>query len=238
MVTWKSAFLVLGIAMAIPSAANAAPGDEAGAPATERGKVRANERASGLARLDADGDRSVTLEEFMKRRIARFQRLDKSGDGALDAAELAAGRAGNAARRDERRMNRLDRDADGYVTRVEYDAGPSKSEDTAKDNGGLERYRFRREAGPERRAAMFQHLDRNGDGKLERVEYDAVRKEDADYQSRRAMHIFDRDRDGKVTLEEFTSDQRARFTRLDLDGDGRITAPDLPPIQRANWMQP
>jgi Ca2+-binding EF-hand superfamily protein len=89
----------------------------------------------------------------------------------------------------------------------------------------------------ERRQLMFSFYDRNGDGVVERAEYETGRAEEADFAKRRRMHALDRNGDGSVSLEEYTADARFRFQRLDLDRDGRITAPDLPPVERQKWTQ-
>jgi Ca2+-binding EF-hand superfamily protein len=84
---------------------------------------------------------------------------------------------------------------------------------------------------------MFSFYDRNGDGVVEKAEFEAGRAEETEFRKRRRMHALDRDGDGKVTLEEYTADARFRFMRLDIDRDGRVTAADLPPIERQRWSQ-
>jgi Ca2+-binding EF-hand superfamily protein len=48
----------------------------------------------------------------------------------------------------------------------------------------------------------------------------------------RLLRMFDADKDGKVTKDEFLAGIRKRFAELDLDNDGRITDADLPPMMR------
>lgn len=45
-----------------------------------------------VARMDTDGDGSVSKDEFLAAAKARFARLDKNGDGYIDASEVAARR--------------------------------------------------------------------------------------------------------------------------------------------------
>ena len=40
--------------------------------------------------MDANKDGVITLEEFLGRRDAGFARLDKNGDGFVDASDIAA----------------------------------------------------------------------------------------------------------------------------------------------------
>ncbi|HFD79510.1 MAG TPA: hypothetical protein ENK05_03810 [Gammaproteobacteria bacterium] len=44
----------------------------------------------GLGRMDSNGDGKVTREEFMKGHEAVFERIDRNGDGVLDADERNA----------------------------------------------------------------------------------------------------------------------------------------------------
>jgi Ca2+-binding EF-hand superfamily protein len=49
------------------------------------------------------------------------------------------------------------------------------------------------------------------------------------------MHRSDADKDGRITLDEFTARAAKRFATLDLNNDGRIAADDLPPGERWSW---
>ncbi len=187
-----------------------------------------------LLKLDANSDLAVSVDEYLSRRSARFGKLDIDGNGALDPSEVGAGAEERSMKRFEQLMQRADLNKDSKITREELDKVPSAR--AAADGKAQSPGR-----GGERRAArlakMFETFDRNGDGVVELTEFDAARAERTDYAKRRAMHVNDKDRDGKVTLQEFTLDPRERFARMDLDGDGKITAPDLPPDFRWQWIK-
>lgn len=225
----RAAGIVLTGVMAVMGAAGAvaAVGEGEG---TAAAKAPPQRGAMGLKRLDADRDQAVTLDEFLKRRVEAFSKRDKNGDGALDAAELGQAPLGFRQQRQERRADRLlvrlDANADGKLTKAEFE-----SEAAPRENG--------RRGGPsaERRLLLFSFYDRNGDGVVETAEYEAGRAEEVEFAKRRRMHALDRNGDGKVMLEEYTADARFRFLRLDLDRDGRITAVDLPPVERQRWSQ-
>ncbi len=171
------------------------------------------------------------MDEYLRRRTERFTRQDKNADGVLDEAELMRG-GSNPTRRVERTLGRLDQDADGKLTRAEFQNPPARKSQANTDAGAG---RFAAARSPERRQRMFDLYDRNGDGVIEKTEFETALSEERDYRRRRALHVLDRDSDGKVTLEEYTADARARFLRLDLDRDGRITPSDLSPMARRQW---
>ena len=110
-----------------------------------------------LKHHDADGDGTITLQEFKAGGDEMFARLDADGDGRLSADELAAahswrhpgrGERGNEAPRDgkpagqrgQRGFQRMDADGDGFVGREEFD---------------------------EARMARFSRLDANGNGVID-----------------------------------------------------------------------
>lgn len=111
-----------------------------------------------LQHYDADGDGTISLQEFQAAGDAMFARLDTDGDGRLSADELAAAgrgwghpeRAGKAehhhGHRSHRGLARMDTDGDGYVTRAEFDAA---------------------------RLARFSALDVNGNGVIDADEVPA-----------------------------------------------------------------
>ena len=54
------------------------------------GAGKGSEGKCGMGRMDADGDGSVTKDEFMQGHEVMFNKIDKNDDGVIDAAERAA----------------------------------------------------------------------------------------------------------------------------------------------------
>lgn len=84
----------------------------------------------------------------------------------------------------------------------------------------------------ERSAEHFKRLDTNGDGAIDAADFKARSDERAAWETKRRMHVLDKDSDGKVTVEEFTARARQRFGDLDLDRNGKLGSEDMPPWRK------
>lgn len=203
------AALLAGTASA---AALAAPsGDRASlGSVTDRGHVRP----------DVNGDGAIDRAEAAAhpRLASRFDRLDRDGDGRLQASERRHDRGRSGHRGDAvMRAARLDGNGDGRISRIEAAAHP-------------------------RTAERFDSVDRNRDGYLVRSELQAAvatqRRERAVRWQQRLQQQFaaaDGNRDGRLSRAEVeTSHPRlaARFAFMDEDRDGFLVPRDLQPSRR------
>ena len=148
-------------------------------------------------------------------------------------------------------FQRLDANRDGVVTREESQAakGDRSARKGGKQGGQAERRANRSpEQRSENRAAMFDRLDANGDGRLSRAEFTAApARQDRrmagrnDGQEKAAKgakgrggmgrmglggHMFemaDANRDGRLTMPEATSAAYRHFDMADANRDGQIS---------------
>lgn len=127
----------------------------------------------------AGGDRR---EARRAERVDRlFEALDANRDGAIDAAEREAARAG--------RFAEMDADADGKVSRAEMEAHAAKR---AAEIAGR----------------RFARLDVSGDGVIDRAEMEAAPHGGhgrGHGRHGRALDRMDADDDGRITREEALS---------------------------------
>jgi Ca2+-binding EF-hand superfamily protein len=217
-----------------------------------------------IAQHDANADGRLTWEEFDAFRRTRFEATDANGDGTVDVEEyvqefedrmreeMEQGR-GEQVEQTRRRFAALDTDNDGHVSRVEFDASgervwsegqkalagkPEGKDDGEKTTDGAARFEQR----PNRLALPSSHTaegflalyDGNGDGKVERAEFDQARATQ--------FARTDADRDGRLSQDEYVAEYeerldrhiatqtggsdkqtRVRFGALDTDKDGRMT---------------
>lgn len=79
------------------------------------------------------------------------------------------------------------------------------------------------------RTKRFAEIDKNGDGFLDSGEIEAHARIHVDYWSKRFMHLFDADKDGKVTRDELAKRMRDRFAmREAMGGPMRPAMPGMP----------
>ncbi|MCL7714893.1 EF-hand domain-containing protein [Stenotrophomonas mori] len=210
--------------------------------------------AAFLEQFDATGSGSVSWEQFVAFRQQRYAQTDENGDGVVDEdeyvneylgrldARLEKARAGHVAQT-RTRFDALDADKDGRLTRAEFDAVGERTWSGYQKllaQGPAERTRPVRSSDPLRMptshslAGMLEIYDRNGDGRVDRAEFDQVR----------ATMFADADRggDGQVRFEDYLGEfedrldrraaqvrdaaaqqARVRFKALDADKDGRMT---------------
>ena len=159
--------------------------------------------AERLKEMDANKDGVVTLEEFLGRRDAGFARLDKTGDGFVDASDIAARAKENTDYRARRFLKMFDANKDGKVSKEEF-------EQRAKDR--------------------FAMRDLNSDGA---IDLDDMGPGMRDRAGRRAEQPKDGKEDAEAkeprrfTLDRLLGRTDRRFARLDKNGDGAIDAKDF-----------
>ncbi|MBO6757811.1 MAG: EF-hand domain-containing protein [Roseibium sp.] len=180
-------------------------------------------------RFDADDDGAITQAEVDAQAAAMFTAADTNTDGAVDLEEFRAELLNHSEDRRVRAFQRLDRDGDGTVTLEEY-------------NGVSDR--------------MFNRMDRNDDGVLERVrghrgggQQGAEREPGGETEEagrrgrgggwggpgrmgpiRMVFATFDTDNDGKMTRAEFEEVRGNLFASADRNGSGGFGLEDFTAI--------
>jgi Ca2+-binding EF-hand superfamily protein len=86
-------------------------------------------RGDYLRLFDRNGDRRVSMAEYVSYMSQGFQRMDRNGDGILELSELPGQRGKPVTRRAfesrlRRQFHKLDRNHDGFLSARELTAPP------------------------------------------------------------------------------------------------------------------
>lgn len=119
-------------------------------------QAKPGDRAAKWKELDANGDGSVTLEEFRSPNLP-FMQMDADGNGILEFSEVQAYRERKRTERQRARFDQLDLDDDGMVTQEEAVEGLFKKLDTNGD-GVLSSADRRGRGRHGRKGHRFHHL--------------------------------------------------------------------------------
>ena len=173
---------------------------------------------------DLDGNGEVTRAEFMAAGDARFAAADTNFDGQLSRDEMKTLRDNERTEQARKRFSKMDGNGDGVVSEAEMLAAQEMRKERMTD---------RRD---DRREGIIERFDTNADGELSDAERKAARdagkemrkeKRQADAKKRKEKKgkrpRLDADKDGFVTLAEYTAMGEKLFARMDADGNGILT---------------
>lgn len=194
-----------------------------------RGHRGGEQRAERLfERFDVNKDGVITQAEIEEVRAQDFAAADTDGNGEISLEEFKAAFMERSNDRMVRAFQFLDSDGDGTVTQAEVDAVANR---------------------------MFNRLDRDGNGVVERVRGNRGQgAEDGDRQQRADrgergergerggrrggrggqgamfLSLFDTDGNGQVTREDFDAKRAELFALADTNGSGSFTIEEFGPL--------
>jgi Ca2+-binding EF-hand superfamily protein len=213
----------------------------------------------------------TTRTEIESRVAAHFAEADANHDGAITREEADARHAARRAEEQDRHFARLDSNSDGEISVAERDAARSMGADrrgammaeesnmrgrvSEEEMAQLRGHAPAAETPTERHARWSEHrneawssADADGNGSLNRAEYDAMNEargarmrahvshtgsEGRDMRHGNHFARMDSDSDGRVTLAELSQRALARFDRADANGDGTVTPEERSAAHRA-----
>jgi Ca2+-binding EF-hand superfamily protein len=172
-------------------------------------------------RADLNKDGVITIEEVKTARASMFDRADANKDGFVVRDEMRTLRPprppkkpGERGPQHEKRglMAFSDANADGSVTRAEFDAATAKMAAEKQSKA------------QERAAEAFTRLDANKDGRIDATELAAKRSKMKDRPDRPPHRpMLDTNKDGKISKDEWMASPDPLFERADANKDGRLT---------------
>lgn len=186
--------------------------------------------AEFFKQLDSNSNGKVSREEFAKgKRVAQlpeedrakiFDRLDKNHDGSITARELKP----VSGDRHVHSLAKADTNKDGRVSREEFVANPPFAQND-----------------PERLNKMFDRMDQNSDGFLDRKDYGLGGGRKRPLGEKRSPRLdsekWDLNRDGVLDWEEFQKspaprsfpdeERRQQFEKMDSNNDEQLSLEEL-----------
>jgi Ca2+-binding EF-hand superfamily protein len=168
-------------------------------PGSDPGRRAQRERR--FREIDKNGDGQITREEYAAFGRLIFDKLDGDRDGRVSRAEFEEALTGGPPLPPpgpgeegplRALFDRIDQNRDGFVAQSELDAARNEE---------------------------FQRLDGNGDGRLTRDEYVAARGREAG----RRFDELDRERKGFLTRLDYLEVGRRMLRAADRDRDGRLS---------------
>ena len=182
------------------------------------------QRQGFVERFDTDGDGKVSKEEF-KGRPEMFDRLDADKDGYVTPEELKAmreqwgrdrgqqgGQQGGSQDRQGRERQRRGRQGQGQG-RMPYVNPWMEALDKNKDG----------KIGKEEWTTGFAQLDTDGDGTISQKEFPRAKPPTPE----KIIQVFDRNNDGKLSIEELPPHFKQQLGRADTDSNGVLSKEEL-----------
>lgn len=167
--------------------------------------ARRAQRERRFREIDKDGDGTIAREEYVAFGRLIFDKLDGDRDGRISRAEFEEALTGGPplpppqpSEEAELRalFDRIDQNRDGFIAQSELDAARNDEFARLDANGDGRLTREEYLAGRGRAAGRrFDELDREKRGFVTRLDYLDV--------GRRMLRAADRDRDGRLSWEEF-----------------------------------
>ena len=146
------------------------------------GAAFAAQPASNSGGWKAQRNADMTMADAKAKSDAMFARMDANGDGRIDDADREA--------RQQARFDRLDTNKDGALSPQEFAARG----DRMGRGDGDRAHRGHGMRGGMMRGGMMKAADSNGDGAIDKAEFDAVHTQH--------FTMMDANNDGTVTAEE------------------------------------
>jgi Ca2+-binding EF-hand superfamily protein len=116
---------------------------------------------SALEQADANHDGKITKQEYIDARATQFARMDRNGDGFIDAADSREDASERGQRTAAALRGRIDSNGDGKISKEEFVNAPTM---------------------------LFDKFDANKDGVLDATELEAARTAAGKWRERRTQH--------------------------------------------------
>lgn len=190
-------------------------------------------KADAFKALDANQDGKLSDQELLARGAAKFASRDANGDGQVTRREsrltfkaMDGNQDGSLGADESQQLARYDQDADGAVSRNEFETGQQADRGVARR--AIRDHAFDQVDGDKdgmlsaQEAKQVERYDADADGTITRAEFRAGMSADwrakVDQRVDRRFDKADRNGDGRLNASE-----SSQYDRYDLSGDGRVS---------------
>ena len=153
--------------------------------------------------FDTNHDGIVTLDEFEAASKSRFDIMDADHNGVITEQEFRTYIKQRRADKMQAKLNAMDTNGDGQVSKAEYVAYQTQKAET-----------------------RFAQMDKNNDGLLSSGELQ-TRHHRGHHNGKRLFNRLDKNGDGVISRDESHTAWSAWFARIDTNGDKVVTSDEV-----------
>ena len=187
------------------------------------------ERLSDLKKMDRDGNKAISFQEYSQKPKKIFQNMDSDSDGVLTYSEFSLKKLRPPRKKKGGRFSFLDINDDEKVSKKEFMSGANKQP-------RLSRMSKFNKSQDERLVTekIFLKLDVNQDQNIDKKELSVAKDIAPKVAKDHSFQNLDSDGNKFITIKEFLASEKEFFSRMDFDSNGAIERREIKEFKKKN----